>query len=343
MVFFGHLFGAFLLKTITGFDIPTYLFPLQDGVFAVNVFFVVSGYSLSIAYFQKNSTSPLAHMALRRYFRLAVPVLASSFLSYILLSFGLMHNQDIVGIAAKAGQFMEAQYYHFDASWNSLLRFSLYEVFFCYQPNATFNTVLWTMGTEFMGSYLVFIMLSIFGESSRRNISYAVVFFFFIHFNSHMAAFIAGTFLADIHNPDKSPHKNRTIAYILEASFLCVFATSLLLARHWQSNIPGLILAASAFVYCGERSFLLRKLFECRLAMFFGRLSFPLYLIHMLVICSLTSWLYGLMHGTFNEYVVVLICGTMTIFVCFYVSKIFYPVEKFSIDLGRYFSKLLLS
>lgn len=51
---------------------PTY------GALAVYVFFVVSGFSISIAYVRGGSKRGVASLAVRRYPRLVIPVLAAS-------------------------------------------------------------------------------------------------------------------------------------------------------------------------------------------------------------------------------------------------------------------------
>ena len=60
-------------------------FFFMNGTFAVCLFFVISGFSLSIGYLQSGNDRALARMAAGRYLRLAVPIFAICAITYALM------------------------------------------------------------------------------------------------------------------------------------------------------------------------------------------------------------------------------------------------------------------
>jgi peptidoglycan/LPS O-acetylase OafA/YrhL len=67
-----------------------------------------------------------------------------------------------------------------------------------------------------------------------------------------------------------------------------------------------------------------------RVSVFLGKISFPLYVIHMTIICSLTSFLITKEYDPNNTKLIVLYF-TITVVVSIICACILYPVEKFAI------------
>ena len=88
----------------------------------------------------------------------------------------------------------------------------------------------------------------------------------------------------------------------------------------------------------------LQRLFQCRLSRFLGAISFPLYLSHVVVICSLGSWLALEMHdaGYSHDtlYVVVLVTCIVASLV---LASLLWPIEDVAIGTGRWFSTAVLN
>ena len=62
----------------------------MNGTFAVCLFFVISGFSLSISYLQTGDDRGLARMAAGRYVRLAVPIFAICAITYLLMTLNII-------------------------------------------------------------------------------------------------------------------------------------------------------------------------------------------------------------------------------------------------------------
>jgi peptidoglycan/LPS O-acetylase OafA/YrhL len=73
----------------------------MNGTFAVCLFFVISGFSLSISYLQTGDERGLARMAAGRYVRLAIPIFAICSITYLLLALNII--PPFRGKAAPAG------------------------------------------------------------------------------------------------------------------------------------------------------------------------------------------------------------------------------------------------
>ena len=344
IVCLSHIFYVFLLKDFPDLAIPKYIIPIFDGSYAVIIFFVVSGFSLSIHYFHKKDDAVLSQMAMRRYFRLAIPIFFSTLICYALLALDLMYNQEAAEISG-AREWLIQPYYKFDYNFLGALRFAFYDVFFNYAGNTTYNQVLWTMPIEFFGSFFVFIILAIAGKRKIRYYVYVVVFSYFLWFNNPLAAFTSGIVLAEFHASSAKFIHVRLWSHVKDLLLILLFVLSVLYVQYGgnDGNIYMLrTISASVVVYCVSQSPSLRCVFESKVALFLGTISFPLYLLHMPIICSISSWLYKTLYG-FDFTFITVIVGSITLVVCLVSAKLFYPIEKISITAGRYMSTLMLT
>ena len=82
-----------------------------NGLHAVVVFFIVSGYSLSIGYLQKGDPMKLKRLALGRYFRLSIPIALSCALVYLCACVGLIPQAYISPISKNIGELLRFAFY----------------------------------------------------------------------------------------------------------------------------------------------------------------------------------------------------------------------------------------
>lgn len=108
---------------------------LTDGMTAVYVFFVLSGYVLSVGYVKTKKRELVTDQALRRYIRLTVPISLACVIAFCLIKAGLMYNQRVD--AAIGGDWI-GQFYHWTPDFYSLIRFSLFDVYFNFNDNRSF-------------------------------------------------------------------------------------------------------------------------------------------------------------------------------------------------------------
>jgi len=87
---------------------------ITDGHLAVLIFFVLSGYALSVG--QLNlAKRKLALATTSRYFRLMMPILITSLIAYLLLKLNLMFNLQVATIPERSSGWL-GTFYKFDAN-----------------------------------------------------------------------------------------------------------------------------------------------------------------------------------------------------------------------------------
>ncbi|MDY9927503.1 acyltransferase [Methanosarcina sp.] len=276
---------------------------VYNGSFAVCVFFVLSGYVLTYKYFQSKDNMIIISGAIRRYFRLLGPILTSILLAYLLLSLGMMYNQQAAFLTGS--QWLHG-FYQFNPSITEALRQAFYYTYLVDMSNSkiAYNAVLWTMNIEFRGSFLVFTLALFIGRLKNRYPLYLLALFFTL--NTYYMGFVLGLILADIYNSDKKDSfkiKNRGVAVII-----------LLMGLFLGGYIPGIpsnpiynmmtfkILSNNMIVHYSVGASLLllgllnlkglQEILSHHFLVFIGKLSFSLYVVHRIIITSYSSWLF---------------------------------------------------
>ena len=267
-----------------------------DGSFAVTLFFVLSGIVLSIAYFQRPAAATLGTAAVRRYFRLTLPILSTVLLGYVLMKVGAFANVAAADAMGRAPDQWLRHFYTFRPNlWNALKEGG-YGVYRTYDSSHSYNAVLWTMSVELYGSFFVLALLALVGSQRRRWILYLVLAAFLHAQWSYTLNFLFGLALCDYYV--------RTRTAPIPPKFGALTGTVLLLAGVFiGSGVPGwfgdwigieftsrrldcqtfgavLIVLVALFCPFWERVLKLRVL------VWLGGISFALYLLHHLVICS---------------------------------------------------------
>jgi peptidoglycan/LPS O-acetylase OafA/YrhL len=110
----------------------------MNGTFAVCLFFVISGFSLSISYLRTGDERGLARMAAGRYLRLALPIFAICAITYVLLVLGTIPP------AAQRPSPLDT-FATFTPTIKGLLEFSLFKTFVSQSSADNYNPPLWTM------------------------------------------------------------------------------------------------------------------------------------------------------------------------------------------------------
>lgn len=139
---------------------------------AVIIFFVLSGYVLTLKFFENRDTGVIQAAAIRRYPRLILPAAASVFFAWTLLSLGLMANQQAPQLDL-AG--WPIHYYNQPKTFLDALTAAF--VYVPFTGETFFNGPLWSIQVEFLGSMLLFAAFALFG---RHSLILTTLFFLFI-------------------------------------------------------------------------------------------------------------------------------------------------------------------
>jgi peptidoglycan/LPS O-acetylase OafA/YrhL len=237
-----------------------------NGVLAVSVFFVISGFSLSIRYLETGNANALGRIAAGRYLRLTVPIFAICVITHALLLWGLIPP------AAQRPAPLD-QFLAFAPTLERLLNFSLWKVFVAYSGAETYDPPLWTMTYEFFGSFLVFVAIAALRPAKLRTVLLGVLFIVLAALQTYLALFVAGILIADLFRVARSTHMvNRAGAALCIVGLLLI-----LLPNVWFGPvyIGGATCLTAGAIFCEP----VRRFFETRLSAFLGWISFPLYLV----------------------------------------------------------------
>lgn len=343
MILFHHLIKSFLISSTPEYD-KVYLRFITDGHLAIMIFFVLSGFALSTSRLDMEKRN-LALAASARYFRLAIPIIFTSLIAYSLLKLGLFFNLQ-AAVSSKIPIAWLGSFYSFDASLKNALVFSIFDVFFKYDALSTYNSSLWTMPIELQGSFLVFSLLAIFRITDKPQWKAISILAVFLWLTSPIySCFVLGYLIAEInfkYSPI-TPQKTRTIEIISVIAFLSVILISTV-ARPGNDNDKYTVLMAAGLILSVCYSTRLRNFFTNSLSQFLGEISFPLYLIHIMVICSWSSYLFiKLPLLGLDELTSANINLISTTIICLLFAKILTPVEKYSIYSSKAISRKILS
>ncbi len=276
-----------------------------SGNFAVCIFFVLSGYVLTYKYFKIKDREILSSGVVRRYFRLGIPILFSMVLAYIFMKFNFFHNQE-AALITKSDWWL-ATFWTFPPNFYVMLKEALWGVLLN-KEYSTYNTILWTMNYEFLGSMLAFSLAGLFGNVRKRYWIYALlaILFFFDKTNYYYSAFVVGVMLGDMDNQESKPslfsNKILNLFMLVGGLFLGSYPFELNVEGTIYQNMkldvlqaPGAqyhILGAVFIMLALLNSKNLQAFFSKAPFIFLGRISFSLYLIHLIFICSFSSYIF---------------------------------------------------
>jgi peptidoglycan/LPS O-acetylase OafA/YrhL len=340
MVFLYHLIVQLLFNTAPPYR-SRYLAFLLDGDFAVFIFFVLSGFVLSIKFIISPGKYSLTQAVIARYFRLMLPIIITSFVAYMLMLAHAMYNVP-ASVPANTPQWLGV-YFNFEPTPAYFLQFNLYYVFFNFNPGANFNPVLWTIAYEFTGSMLVYLIVGFF--RTDKNKTYLVPIVFIILFNLFnnpiIACFAIGYLFAELYVAYSQRSENTPwVSWLATA----LFAVPVICSTFYRTGHHFYIaLLASLLVLSVTFSGVLKRFFSNKVSRFLGRISFPLYLIHLPLICSFSSYLFLYLpaHGYGNQATANIIVAT-TVPLGLLIAWIFYPIETFSVKASKRISEWLM-
>lgn len=269
--------------------------------FAVVWFFVHSGLVLSYKTAKVEDRKILFPIIWdqikRRYIRLLPPVLFSIFLTCLFMKLGFIHNQTFAKIIDSKWL---GNYLNFSPSWSEALYQSFYGAFFNFRSHDTFNSSLWTISYEMISSYLLFGILLL--TSFKKGLRFLLIpLAFIIGPWKGMMAFLLGAALNFLPLQKK-------ISYIITVPLL--IAGLYLSDLDQFSRYIGSTMVMIAVLYMKE----VRNFFEQPFFKRLGELSYSLYVMHFLVLASITSYLGIVLKDNLNILNIFIIFGFSTLF-----------------------------
>lgn len=334
-VLLSHLLWEVFGNLVPSLRHPALRFVL-DGHLAVFIFFVLSADALSWPFISTGNTAVLDRSVLKRYFRLALPIFFSCLMAYGLMRNGLTFNTEAAALVKSDADWF-ATCLNFTPSLFSMLNFSFSRVFGGGTYNS-YNAFLWPMPIELFGSFFVFAFC--YGIARRpqalRIVGWTVGVAFFV--SEYYCLFFAGLAFGLLRQQGHFDRQRHSMLGRWAAPFgllLCVavntldYATGLNLNRQLplqQRLYPVLAIAIVYCIYCNAG---LVRFFGNGVSRWLGRVSFPIYLVHFSIICSLTAYLIvrAGRAGPLDGGDVLLISG-LTVATVFAVAQVFERLER---------------
>lgn len=290
-------------------------YPLRSARYMVSIFFVLSGFVLARSYLLSGRPEALTSAAVRRYPRLVIPCLAAILVAHVLYANGFMYNHP--AYASLKAEYSLQGWSWLDALYGAppSLKYAFKEgtwaMFFGYDHGLSYNVNLWTMAHEFLGSFVVFGCLGVFGRG-RSLLAACAVLTAVCLLNGwiHVGLFVVGMFLSEAFR--------LTRVRLPLAVAVALAGVSLWFGGHHAQGVKTMPLtgfrydhnllyrdaAAVLAVIVSAFSPAFDRLLALRPFVFLGKISFGMYLIHVPIIASLCSWQY-LTHRaagwTFNQ------------------------------------------
>ena len=149
-----------------------------------------------------------------------------------------------------------------------------------------------------------------------------------------MACFFGGYILAEMYSKIKI---SNSWVYTTELlSWLTFYGVVHIITFSRPQDNQSLAVLAIALVGAITFSSSLRYLMSTVVSKFVGLISFPLYLIHIVVICSWTSWLFGLLPTLgFSDAQSVWINISSSVALSIFAAWILSPTERWSVILSK--------
>ncbi len=288
-----------------------------DGKLAVYVFFILSGDALSLGFTSGGRLTP--RVVLKRYARLAGPILFSCLVVYALMKLGLNANPEAAALVGRMdwlGNFLQ-----FEPDLWSVLKHGLRTVFTEFSVSTSYNPFLWPMGIELAGSALVFCLGFAFHAVRWPRILLLVAALYLLALGSIYVLFLIGILFGTLRNwqPFSIWREKRVTRAMCLGLLLATFLANSAFDPTTR-NIRMEIIFATLIVGLCYASRDVVALMSGPASRYLGRISFPLYFMHFAVIISLTSWLITVLvptHGTGWAVVVLVtvisVCVVLTI------------------------------
>ncbi|MCP1355479.1 acyltransferase family protein [Aneurinibacillus migulanus] len=362
IVVFNHFAGLFF-PGATGGEVEfshsstellfnkTPLFVIFNGHFPVCLFFVLSGYVLSLKYFEYKDNAVLVTGILKRYFRLLPPIFFSIFVGYFLMKLSLLYNDSASKISLSPSW---NELWSIEPNFFSALKEAMFGVFF--QGTNNYNLALWTIRYEFYGSLLIFSILALFGNHSKRFFIYGIIMaitLFVSPFTPYYSLFIAGLMLSDIKNNNpglltKVSNPIVTILLLLVGILIgsypnsikeVTFIYNLLQIGNLDLMLYYRMIGTIFVMVAVLNSKSLQKFFSNKIMSFLGEISFSMYCIHLAVIGSVGCYLFIKINSSFSYYTSAFMTIMITLVVILFSS---YLINKFIDKNGIKFSNYLV-
>jgi peptidoglycan/LPS O-acetylase OafA/YrhL len=294
-----------------------------NGLGAVVFFFVLSGFVLSLGPLRRNDHRAVLQSAIKRWPRLAGPVLLTVLFSWLLWTTNVFTHTEAASVTHSgwlhnfASAFPNALGFQPDLSLAHAIQQGLWGTFLT--GDMSFDSSLWTMKYEFYGSFAVFALLAVLISIKRTGWQIAALIavgpaFFSVHL--FYFAFWCGVALAFTYTRAKTFQLPPWAAVLLGCGGLYALGFRYPIGAYaFLDRSPPILIETlgatsllTGMLACPALGHPLRG----HIGRLLGRYSFPIYLVHVLLLMSVGTTLFLLLYqSSYEVAVAVAIIGTI--------------------------------
>jgi peptidoglycan/LPS O-acetylase OafA/YrhL len=237
-----------------------------------------------------------------------------------------------------------SQFYTCDANFFNMIKFVLYDEYldFSKEDLLCYNNTLWMMRFMLQGSFLVYAFHALFARASSRLRIFIYITLIIIFSKSPILAVILGMILFDMDANNIFQNVNKIILLImllpgmylgsvirldfpfytiLDIDFMKIYFGGRAILSHFYHIIGAFLL----FFALSRLSFSI-KVFSSKVAVYMGKISFSIYILHFIIICSLSSYIFVWLVKNINasNESSFIVTSAMTIVVTILLSHIFH-------------------
>lgn len=276
-----------------------------NGNFFVCVFCAVSAFVLFRAVYSQEEARGIGKIFLKRYPRLAFPMVALCLIVWILRKLNLFFMTGINQITGV--DFVEGSY-QAPLSIRNVISSSLYAIWFA--GDTRFSTAFWMLGILFKGSFLAMI-LAVMVKGVKKRAGYVILLFVLLLFSrnlSYETNFVAGAFLAYAYSDlekfaAKKYAKVLGMLSILAGLFLGGYPSdgirpnyylrlAIEIQKHTMKTSLFCHVWGAVFLLCGIILFSpIQRVLMSKALQFLGKISYSVYLVHIPILYSLGAFL----------------------------------------------------
>ena len=257
--------------------------------FPLYVFMVLIAYIPTYYFFKLKSEESIIRQAKVRYFRLMIPTFISFVIAFILYHAGLLRH---ISAGEQSGVVWLTEMMKVDFTVRSLLYEGLIKA---YISGSDYVCVSWVMGYIFIGSYLCYAILMLFGKCKNRIPIYIGLFIFLFFYDQSYICFLMGIIAADCvvrwESGEKQTIPGFTSVIMILTGFLFAMAPTVFLPK-WLNASSVYGIGAALFVMGIAGCKPVQRIFSFKPLRIIGDYTFSAILIHMPVMLTFSCWQY---------------------------------------------------
>src|SRR3954453_15728030 len=281
-------------------------FGLLNGEAAVVFFFVLSGFVLTRAFLLRGGYEVIVRGVLKRWPRLVGPVLAVTLLSWLLFQVDAYFFSEAAALIGSPwlGTFANA-YPDGNAFTPTLASAVAQGLLTFFRGDHYYDTSLWTMKYEFIGSFVAFGLAALVFQTRGRLcatlFALGLIALLCSFQSPYLVAFPVGVALANS-LPERRGNASGYLGALMVGFSVYLWGFTekaggfyATISHIIPSDVPANyvhMLGAILMILAVEISLPTHRFLTKPLFAFLGELSFPLYLVHVLILCSAGSFVF---------------------------------------------------